>query len=78
MAFQKKRGLPLTGALNASSQGGFGHRALPAVTEYTVTTNDLARLLPVSKTSLEKCVGPRLDFENIVELLGDMWLPVRT
>ena len=70
MAFQKKQGLPLTGALDAGTKAALVI-ALPAVTEYTVTTNDLARLLPVSKTWLEKSEQPRLDFENIVELLGE-------
>jgi lipoprotein-anchoring transpeptidase ErfK/SrfK len=70
IAFQKKQGLPPTGLLDAGTKARLPI-TLPALTEYTVTTEDLARLLPVPKTWLEKSEQPRLDFENIVELLGE-------
>jgi lipoprotein-anchoring transpeptidase ErfK/SrfK len=70
MAFQRKQGLPLTGVLDTNTRTAL-LISLPAVTEYTITSNDLARLLPVPKTWLEKSEQPRLDFESIVELLGE-------
>jgi lipoprotein-anchoring transpeptidase ErfK/SrfK len=69
-AFQKKQGLDPDGMLDAETKSNL-LIALPAVTNYTVTSNDLARLLPVPKTWLEKSEQPRLDFETIVELLGE-------
>jgi len=70
IAFQKKQGIPPSGWLDANTKPLL-LICLPAVTEYTVTAEDLARLLPVSKTWLGKSEQPRLDFENIVELLGE-------
>ncbi len=70
IAFQKKRGITPSGLLDASTKPLL-LISLPAMTEYTVTAEDLARLLPVPKTWLEKSEQPRLDFENIVELLGE-------
>jgi lipoprotein-anchoring transpeptidase ErfK/SrfK len=70
MAFQNKQGIPPSGMLDAATKSAL-LITLPAVTAYTVTSNDLARLLPVSKTWLGKSEQPRLDFETIVELLGE-------
>jgi len=70
MAFQKKEGLTPSGLLDADTKAAL-LISLPAMTEYTVTAEDLARLLPVPKTWLEKSQLPRLDFENIAELLGE-------
>jgi lipoprotein-anchoring transpeptidase ErfK/SrfK len=70
IAFQKKQGIPPSGLLDAGTKPLL-LITLPAVTEYTVTDEDLARLLPVPKTWLGKSEQPRLDFENIVELLGE-------
>jgi lipoprotein-anchoring transpeptidase ErfK/SrfK len=69
-AFQRKQGLPVTGILDTNTRAQLVI-ALPALTEYTVTSNDLARLLPLPKTWLEKSEQPRLDFESIPELLGE-------
>jgi lipoprotein-anchoring transpeptidase ErfK/SrfK len=70
IAFQKKQGLAPSGLLDTATKGLL-LISLPATTEYTVTTEDLARLRPVPKTWLEKSEQPRLDFENIAELLGE-------
>jgi len=70
IAFQRKQGIFLTGVLDADTKTAL-LISLPAMTEYAVTSEDLARLLPVPKTWLEKSEQPRLDFENIVELLGE-------
>jgi lipoprotein-anchoring transpeptidase ErfK/SrfK len=70
IAFQKKQGIPPSGWLDANTKELL-LISLPAMTEYTITSEDLARLLPVPKTWLEKSEQPRLDFENIVELLGE-------
>ncbi len=43
----------------------------PVTTEYTVTGEDLRRLTPLATTWLGKSGQSRLDFENILELLGE-------
>ena len=69
-AFQKKHGLNPSGSLDADTKAAL-MISLPAMTSYLVTSNDLARLLPVSKTWLGKSEQPRMDFETIAELLGE-------
>jgi len=70
MAFQKKHGLVPSGLLDVQTR-----QALlivpPVMVEYTVTSNDLARLMPLPKTWLGKSAQPRLDYENVLELLGE-------
>ncbi len=70
MAFQRKHGITPSGALDAETKAALVITP-PTMTEYTITTNDLTRLMPVPKTWLEKSQQPRLDFENIAELLGE-------
>lgn len=70
MAFQIKQGITPSGHLDAETKEAL-QITLPATTEYTVTSNDLARLMPVPKTWLEKSEQPRLDFETLAELLGE-------
>ncbi len=43
----------------------------PLLTNYTVTTNDLARLQPIGKTWLEKSQQSALDYETILELVAE-------
>lgn len=69
-AFQKKHGIPPTGLLDDSTKSILLMDG-PAMTEYTVTSEDLARLMPLPQTWLEKSEKSRLDFENILELLGE-------
>jgi lipoprotein-anchoring transpeptidase ErfK/SrfK len=70
MAFQRSRGFEQTGTLNSETKAGLTI-SLPVLTQYTITSNDLARLMKVPKTWLEKSQLPRLDFETITELLGE-------
>ncbi|MGD0813213.1 MAG: L,D-transpeptidase [Verrucomicrobiota bacterium] len=70
MAFQRKQGIPPSGSLDANTKAALLITP-PAMTGYAITAEDLARLLPVPKTWLGKSEQPRLDFENIVELLGE-------
>jgi lipoprotein-anchoring transpeptidase ErfK/SrfK len=70
IAFQKKRGIVPSGLLDGQT------RPLllldpPVLTEYTVTGEDLGRLMPLPKTWLEKSGQSRLDFQSILELLGE-------
>jgi len=70
LAFQKKRGLPLTGVLDQETRDALLLDA-PTTTEYTVTAEDLARLLPIGTTWQAKSEQPRLDYPNLLELLGE-------
>jgi len=70
IAFQKKSGISPSGALDAQT------RALllispPVMMEYTVSGEDLARIMTIPKTWLGKSEQTRLDFETIVEFLGE-------
>ena len=70
MAFQQKENLLVTGDLGASTKS----RLLllrPPFTNYTVTTDDLARLRPLGQTWLEKSQQDRLDYETILELVAE-------
>jgi lipoprotein-anchoring transpeptidase ErfK/SrfK len=69
-AFQKKQGIDSSGLLDADTKAAL-LLSPPALTNYTITADDLSRLMPMPKTWLEKSQQPRLDFENIVELLGE-------
>ncbi len=69
-AFQRLAGLPVTGALDAATRARLTLDA-PAFATYVVSSNDLARLLPVSPTWLGKSLQPRLDFASVLELLAE-------
>jgi lipoprotein-anchoring transpeptidase ErfK/SrfK len=69
-AFQKKQGLVPSGLLDVQTRSVL-LVIEPVTTEYTVTSEDLGRLRPLPKTWLDKSLLPRLDFENILELLGE-------
>lgn len=68
--FQKRSGLAPTGELDLPSRDALriDHAAL---TNYLVTSNDLARLQPLSKTWLGKSQQTALDFESILELVAE-------
>jgi lipoprotein-anchoring transpeptidase ErfK/SrfK len=70
IAFQKKRGLPQTGLLDSQTKALLP-LTQPVTTEYTVTDDDLGRVMPIPKTWLGKSEQTRLGFENILELLGE-------
>jgi len=70
IAFQKKQGIVPSGLLDDPTQRLL-LIAQPVLTEYTVTSEDLGRLRPLPKTWVGKSEEDRLDFENILELLGE-------
>src|SRR5262249_54421823 len=69
-AFQQKSGLPVTAELDAATKEKLTLCAPPCL-NYTVTTNDLARLQPLSKTWLGKSQQTALDYETILEMLAE-------
>ncbi len=69
-AFQQKEGLPVTGELDAATRERLLLTSPPYVT-YTVTTNDQARLQPLSSTWLGKSRQTALDYENLLELAAE-------
>lgn len=69
-AFQHQQGLPVTGALDAATRTRLTLDR-PPLTTRPLTSNDLARLLPVSPTWLGKSLQPRLDFASLLELVAE-------
>lgn len=70
VAFQRREGLPTTGALDTAT----GERLLllhTLLTTYIVTSNDLARLQPLSNTWLGKSQQSALEYESILELVAE-------
>jgi lipoprotein-anchoring transpeptidase ErfK/SrfK len=70
IAFQQKRGIVPSGRLDAQTMALLLITP-PVMTQYTVTSEDFDRLMPVPKTWLGKSEQTRLDFESILELLGE-------
>ncbi len=68
--FQEKEHLRATGELDDATKE---HLTLdhPAYASYTVTSNDLARLQPLSPTWLGKSQQSALDYETILELVAE-------
>ena len=69
-AFQRKMNLPETGSLDTNTCPLVLIES-PALASYAVTSNDLARLQPVSKTWLGKSQQSALDYETILELVAE-------
>ena len=69
-AFQRKAQLPETGALDTNTRPALA-LVLPAFASYFVTSNDLARLQPVSKSWLGKSQQSALDYETVLELVAE-------
>ncbi|MBI5384435.1 MAG: murein L,D-transpeptidase [Verrucomicrobia bacterium] len=69
-ALQRKRGLVPTGVLDGDTKALLQIKP-PLCVTYVVTTDDLARLLPVPKTWLGKSEQPRLDYETLLELVAE-------
>jgi len=69
-AFQQKEHLAVTGELDAPTKERLP-LAAPPYAIYTVTTNDLARLQPLSHTWLGKSQQTALDYETILELVAE-------
>jgi lipoprotein-anchoring transpeptidase ErfK/SrfK len=69
-AFQQKHGLRVTGLLDKSTRTNL-MLVEPPLTTYTLTSNDLGRLLPVPASWLGKSLTPRLDYETALELAAE-------
>jgi lipoprotein-anchoring transpeptidase ErfK/SrfK len=69
-AFQQQEHLPLTGALDPATKERLLLVTAPYAT-YIITTNDLARLQPLSSTWLGKSQQTALDYETILELTAE-------
>jgi lipoprotein-anchoring transpeptidase ErfK/SrfK len=69
-AFQQKERLPLTAELDTATKERL-LLAAPPYAAYTVTSNDLARLQPMSTTWLGKSQQTALDYETILELAAE-------
>ena len=69
-AFQSQAGLSPSGELDATTRNALTLDSAP-LTTYTVTSNDLARLQPLSKTWLGKAQQTALDYETILELVAE-------
>ena len=69
-AFQKQAELPITGELDAITKSNLTLNT-PPVTTYIVTSNDVARLQPLSKTWTGKSQQTALDYETILELVAE-------
>ena len=59
-----------SGELDAPTRTALALESAP-LTTYTVTSNDLARLQPLSKTWLGKSQQTALDYETILELVAE-------
>ncbi|NOS71632.1 MAG: murein L,D-transpeptidase [Verrucomicrobia bacterium] len=70
VAFQKSALLTMTGELDATTRTALVLDS-PPFTNHIVTSNDLARLQPVSKTWLGKSQQTALDYETIIELVAE-------
>jgi lipoprotein-anchoring transpeptidase ErfK/SrfK len=68
--FQRIENLPETGKLDTNTRPQLTLDS-PILTNYVVTTNDLARLQPLGKTWLEKSQQSALDYETELELVGE-------
>jgi lipoprotein-anchoring transpeptidase ErfK/SrfK len=69
-AFQRANQLPPSGELDVTTRNALVLDAPPFQT-YVVTSNDLARLQPVSPTWLGKSKQTALDYETILELVAE-------
>jgi lipoprotein-anchoring transpeptidase ErfK/SrfK len=69
-AFQHQSNLPETGELDDTTKTNLT-LDIPPLTTYTITSNDLARLQPLSKTWLGKSQQTALDYETILELVAE-------
>jgi lipoprotein-anchoring transpeptidase ErfK/SrfK len=68
--FQGMENLPPTGKLDADTRAKLTLDS-PILTNYAVTTNDLAQLQPLGKTWLAKSQQTALDFETELELVAE-------
>jgi lipoprotein-anchoring transpeptidase ErfK/SrfK len=69
-AFQQQQRLPISGRLDAATRRALTLRA-PVFAQYTVSTNDLARPMPLGKTWTAKSRQAILDYESLLELVAE-------
>jgi lipoprotein-anchoring transpeptidase ErfK/SrfK len=69
-AFQRRSGLPETGALDSDTRSRLLLEVAPVV-GYQVSSNDLARLQPVASTWLGKAEQTELAYETLLELIAE-------
>ncbi len=69
-AFQRLEGIVPVRALDTNTQSMLKLED-PLLTDYVVTTNDLARLQPLGKTWLAKSQQSALEYETILELVAE-------
>ena len=69
-AFQQQQRLPISARLDAATRRALTLRA-PVFAQYTVSTNDLARPVPLGKTWTEKSRQSILDYESLLELVAE-------
>ena len=69
-AFQQQQRLPISGRIDARTRRALTLRG-PVFAQYTVSTNDLARPVPLGKTWTAKSRQPILDYETLLELVAE-------
>ncbi len=69
--FQRVRGLPVSGKLDAATASALGINANAALTNYTVRADDLGQVGPVPKDWLEKSRLSRLGYEHISAVIAE-------
>jgi lipoprotein-anchoring transpeptidase ErfK/SrfK len=69
-AYQANRGLPVTGFLDPATRAAIGEPGEPFLT-YTVTSDDVASIMPKPQTWREKAKATRLGYNDIWELLAE-------
>jgi lipoprotein-anchoring transpeptidase ErfK/SrfK len=70
LAFQEREGLRPSGELDAATRHRLRLHEAP-FEYYTVTAEDLVRLMPLGATWLAKSQQPRLDYETVLELVAE-------
>jgi lipoprotein-anchoring transpeptidase ErfK/SrfK len=69
-AFQRRQGLPESGVLDPATRSALVLR-LPPLKTAVITSEDLARLQPVSPSWLGKSQQSALDYESVLELVAE-------
>ena len=69
-AFQGSRHLPVTGEIDAATRQALQLES-PPLTNYVITSNELARLQPLSATWMGKSLQTALEFESPLELAAE-------
>ncbi|MCL4786382.1 MAG: peptidoglycan-binding protein [Verrucomicrobia bacterium] len=70
LAFQRREGISATGTLDEATRARLSLTTAP-LTTHVVTSNDLARLQPLSSTWLGKSRQSALEYETVLELVAE-------